>query len=83
MAVFLDLAPGDTLVVGKTTRIRLDRKTGSRARLAIDSNEDVERVKAGDPLPANSAPMRRHVPAPAPAAPQPGAPYLQRKPLPA
>lgn len=82
MAVILELAPGDTLVVGPATRIRMVHKSGQRARLAIDSDMDVERIKAGDPLPpvAEQAPTRSPAPtAPTNTAPQP---FLQRRPLP-
>lgn len=51
MAVYLELSVGDTLVIGNS-RIRVERKTGQRTRVAIDSAEDVERIKAGDPVPA-------------------------------
>lgn len=50
MAVYMELAQGDTLVIGNS-RIRLERKSGQRARLMIDSAEDIERVKAGDDVP--------------------------------
>lgn len=54
MAVYMDLAPGDTLTIGKS-RIRLERKSGQRARLMIDSREDIDRIKAGEPVPAQRA----------------------------
>lgn len=47
MPVVMELNAGDSLVVGKSI-IRLDRKNGSRARLVIDSSENIERIKAGD-----------------------------------
>lgn len=72
MAVFMELAPGDTLIVGKS-RIRMERKSGQRARLAIDSTDDVERIKAGEPLPAP-----RTTPAPAPVASTTPMPVLRR-----
>ena len=50
MALIQELAPGDTLVIGNT-RIRLERKSGQRARLRIDSDQDVEHVKAGGEQP--------------------------------
>lgn len=74
MAVYMELAPGDTLVVGKS-RIRLERKSGQRARLMIDSAEDIERVKAGEPVPAT-------VPLQAGSPPNHVMPFLKR-PLPA
>jgi hypothetical protein len=54
MAVFQELTPGDTLLIGGTTRIRLEHKSGGRARLRIESDQDIERVKAGDPVPATT-----------------------------
>lgn len=56
MAFFVDLAPGDTLVVGHGTRIVMESKTGQRARLRVDSDQDVERVKAGEIMPTRAAP---------------------------
>ena len=53
MAVYQELAQGDTLIVGGS-RIRLERKSGQRARLMIDSDQDIEVVKAGDPMPAEA-----------------------------
>jgi hypothetical protein len=61
MSLHLDLAPGDTLLIGDGTRIRLEKKTGQRARLVIDSPDDVSRVKAGVPIPA-TAPLARQRP---------------------
>lgn len=65
MAVFQELAPGDTLLVGGHTRIRLEHKSGSRARLRIESDQDIDRVKAGEPLPPTTA-----TPTAAPGAPR-------------
>lgn len=85
MAVMLELAPGDTLVVGNGTRIRMVAKSGQRARLAIDSREDVERVKAGEAVPPMDQPAKKQaittpmaaVPTPASNTPQP---FLRRQP---
>jgi hypothetical protein len=66
MAVFMELAPGDTLVIGQS-RIVYERKSGQRARLKVDSHEDVERIKAGEPVPerhAASAPASMPTPRP-------------------
>ena len=52
MAVFVELAPGETLLIGNGTQIRLERKAGGRARLRIESDQDIDRVKAGEPIPA-------------------------------
>lgn len=73
MAVYLDLAAGDTLLIGSTTRIRLERKSGGRARLRIESSQDVDHVKAGEPLPAEG----KTASAPAPG-PTKARPFLQR-----
>ena len=51
MAFYQELLPGDTLVVGNS-RIQIERKTGQRVRVAIESPEHVERIKAGEPMPA-------------------------------
>jgi hypothetical protein len=72
MAVFQELAPGDTLLIGSNTRIRLEHKSGGRARLRIESDQDIERVKAGE---------RLATPAKAPATPAPTdlpRPFLKR-----
>lgn len=55
MAVVMELSVGDSLVIGKSI-IRLDRKNGSRARLVIDSAENIERIKAGDRQPNDAKP---------------------------
>lgn len=77
MAVYMDLAQGDTLVIGGS-RVRIERKSGQRVRLMIDSQEDIERIKAGDDVPA----MKQPATAPAPPAPASNKPFLQR-PVPA
>lgn len=74
MAVYMELSQGDTLVIGNS-RIRLERKSGQRARLMIDSTDDIDRIKAGDAVPAAKAP-------PASTAPRAAAPFLKR-PVPA
>lgn len=79
MAFFVDLAPGDTLVVGHGTRIVMESKTGQRARLRVDSDQDVERVKAGESLPTRATSADVPAPRAAPeehAAPQP---FLKRR----
>lgn len=67
MAVYMELSQGDTLMIGKS-RIRLERKSGQRARLMIDSAEDIERIKEGEPVPS-TAPS---------SAPTAGTPFLKR-----
>lgn len=79
MAFFVDLAPGDTLVVGHGTRIVMESKTGQRARLRVDSDQDVERVKAGESLPTRATSADATPPRPGPeehVAPQP---FLKRR----
>lgn len=74
MAVFMELAPGDVLRIGKSV-VRLEYKTGARARLSVESGEHIERIKAHDAraqAPGQSA-------APAAAAQEP-VPFLQRPP---
>lgn len=77
MSVYMELSQGDTLVIGNS-RIRLERKSGQRARLMIDSTEDIDRIKSGDAIPATPviAPPAVTRPAASPA------PFLKR-PVPA
>lgn len=76
MAVFMELAPGDTLRIGKSI-VRLEYKTGARARLSVDSAEHIERIKAHGPrAPQTDAPAKPAVPSTEPM------PFLKR-PLPA
>jgi hypothetical protein len=81
MAYYMELAPGDTLVVGDGTRISVERKSGQRTRLKIESDQDVERIKAGEPVPARQI-TKPPSPAPAPEVQgqQPVTPWLQRRP---
>lgn len=74
MAVYMELAQGDTLLLGDS-RIRLERKSGQRARLMIDSTLDIDRIKAGDPVPEvkPSAPVK-----PTAAHPNNPLPFLKR-----
>lgn len=46
MALFLDIEPGDTVRIGQSS-IVLEAKSGRRARLRIDSTEDVTHSKGG------------------------------------
>ena len=52
MRVYQELSPGDTLVIGNGTRVTLEHKSGRRARLRIESTEDIEHVQAAAPGPA-------------------------------
>lgn len=47
MAAYVEMAAGDALVIGKSI-IKLERKAGQRARLAVDTSEDIEHIKAAD-----------------------------------
>ena len=77
MAVYMELSQGDTLVIGNS-RIRLERKSGQRARLMIDSTDDIDRIKAGDDVPSAKVTPPVHTSSAAPAA----TPFLKR-PVPA
>lgn len=73
MALFLDLDNGDAVRIGEGTVVRLEAKSGKRARLRIESSEDVEHVKGAEPTTAGlqrAAPVV-DTPAPAPAASEP------------
>ena len=50
MALYLELEPGDSLKIGGST-VKMESKTGKRARFRIDSRDDVRHVKAGDTTP--------------------------------
>lgn len=41
MSLFLDIGAGETIIIGGNTAIRLEYKTGAKARLAIDAPRDV------------------------------------------
>lgn len=47
MAAFFEVAAGDSLVIGKSI-IKVERKSGQKVRLAVDSSEDIEHIKAGE-----------------------------------
>lgn len=47
MAAFFEVAVGDSLVIGKSI-IKVERKGGQKVRLAVDSSEDIEHIKAGE-----------------------------------
>jgi hypothetical protein len=77
MAVYMELSQGDTLVIGNS-RIRLERKSGQRARLMIDSTEDIDRIKFGDVVPAASV-----TPPPAPSRAATNVTPFLKRPVPA
>lgn len=58
MALMLDADPGDSIRIGATTILRIERKTGQRTRLRIDSSEDIAQFKAGEQLPVLDKPKR-------------------------
>ncbi|HET6631511.1 MAG TPA: hypothetical protein VFG73_02230 [Rhodanobacteraceae bacterium] len=47
MALMLELEPGDAVRIGTGTTVRLESKTGARARLRIDSDQNIATLKAG------------------------------------
>ena len=47
MALLLDVEPGDTVRIGVGTRVRVERKSGQRARLHIESEYSVALDRAG------------------------------------
>lgn len=54
MAVYLDFDQGDTLVIGDGTRVVFEHKSGRRTRVRIESEHDIRRIQAGDPVPASA-----------------------------
>lgn len=52
MALQLDLAPGDVLLIGTGTKLRVEAKTGKRMRVSIESDYRVTREPRN---PTNSA----------------------------
>lgn len=61
MALYLDLAVGDSLRIGPDTVIKMEAKSGQRARVRIESKHDVRHLKAGESEPA----LKRSAEAPA------------------
>jgi hypothetical protein len=47
MAAFVEMSVGDSLVIGKSI-IKLERKGGQRARLAIETSENIEHIRADE-----------------------------------
>jgi hypothetical protein len=56
MALYLDLAPGDSLRIGHDTVLKMEAKSGQRARVRIESKHDVRHLKAGEVEPT----LKRH-----------------------
>lgn len=73
MAMFQDLRPGDSVRIG-TTVITVQAKTGGRARLRIDSQDDVQVIRAEDAGSDVATPAG--APGLGPAAPAPRSPPL-------
>lgn len=68
MALHLDVEPGDTIRIGPHTTVRIERKSGQRTRLRIDSTEDISQYKSGDRIPELATLLaRQRVPARTPA----------------
>jgi len=59
MALMLDAGPGDSIRIGANTIVRIERKTGQRTRLRIDSSEDIALHEAGGDPPSLDKPQRR------------------------
>ncbi|GEM_PF-7123746 len=79
MALKLDLAPGDAVRIGDSV-IKLEEKSGKRARISIDSNEDIQAYKAGAKIPSSKA-LSRVYPTERSEKPHAGRPVLQRTPI--
>lgn len=79
MALFLDVDHGETIVIGGS-RITLQKKSGTRARLRIDSEEEVhlDRGMQGEGAPAPDAPEPSPQAAPDPAGDNRPRPLLTR-----
>ena len=56
MALHIEVEPGDSIRIGPHTTVRMERKSGQRARLRIDSTEDIAQYKAGEAVPAIESP---------------------------
>lgn len=62
MALFLDVVPGESILIGNNTRITVEDKTGRRTRLRIDAADGVRLTKAGEEasrIPADEPPVLR------------------------
>lgn len=54
MALFLDLDPGDEVSIGTGTKLTIERKSGGRTRVRVDSDYTV-RVERGQAVPRPQA----------------------------
>lgn len=48
MALYLDVEPGDAVHIGGNTVVRIERKSGQRTRLRVDTEYKVT-MERGDP----------------------------------
>ena len=64
MALLLDVEIGDAVRIGDGTVVRLEAKSGKRARLRIESRDDVNHVRGGDTAGAGLQRPTRETPAP-------------------
>lgn len=67
MALFLEVEIGDAVRIGDGTVVRLEAKSGKRARLRIESRDDVNHIRGGDAAGAGLQRPTREAPAPEPA----------------
>jgi hypothetical protein len=67
MALFLDVSPGDRVIIGGTI-VTVEEKSGRRIRFRIDTHADVKHERAErravgeEPLPRLTRPARRTTP---------------------
>lgn len=81
MAVFLDVPVGDSVRIGNST-VTVEEKSGRRARLRIDTREDVSLERAGAVRRPETVAPQAHAPAAVPA-PSAQPPILTRPKIPA
>ncbi len=66
MALFLDVEPGDVVRIGADTVVQVERKSGQRTRIRIDSEYKVQFNRAGKAERPTAAPetplIRRPIP---------------------
>jgi len=59
MPLFLDVEPGDAVRIGADTVVRVERKSGQRTRLRIDSEYKIELDRAAAEPARPDPPIRR------------------------
>jgi sRNA-binding carbon storage regulator CsrA len=57
MGVYFDMAPGDTVDIGAGTKVTLIQKTGTRAKVRVDSEYKIQ-IHRADDKPAAPAPAQ-------------------------